>query len=121
MTYIDIFVAPVASTQRDAYLRHTKIAADVFLEHGALEVVECWGDDVPEGQLTSFPMAVGLDEGEDVAVGWILWPDRETRVTGMAKAMTDPRLQPEANPMPFDGRRMVYGGFAVIQETRTPS
>ncbi|MGB6177294.1 MAG: DUF1428 domain-containing protein, partial [Methylocella sp.] len=90
--------------------------AVVFKEHGALKVVDCWEDDVPEGELTSFPMAVKRKDGEAVVFGWILWPSRIVRDEGMKKAMVDPRMQPDNNPMPFDGKRLIYGGFEMIVE-----
>lgn len=114
MSYVDGFVAAVPVASREAYRRHAAEAAEVFKEHGALRVVECWGDDVPDGKVTSFPMAVRREEGEAVVFAWIVWPSREVRDAGHAKVMADPRLQPEANPMPFDGRRMIYGGFETM-------
>ena len=114
MNYVDGFVAAVPTANRDKYLRHAQAAAAVFKEHGALEVVECWGDDVPEGKVTSFPMAVQRRDDETVVFSWITWPSREVRDEGMKKAMADARLQPENNPMPFDGKRLIYGGFQVI-------
>jgi uncharacterized protein YbaA (DUF1428 family) len=86
----------------------------VFKEHGALKCVECWGDDVPKGDLTSFPMAVKRGEDETVVFSWILWPSREARNEGMKKVMADPRLGPDVNPMPFDGKRAIFGGFEMI-------
>jgi uncharacterized protein YbaA (DUF1428 family) len=86
----------------------------VFKEHGALKLVECWGDDVPEGKITSFPMAVKCEPDETVVFSWILWPSREVRNQGMEKVMADPRCQPDPNTMPFDSKRMIYGGFEVI-------
>lgn len=114
MAYVDGFVAAVPSANRDAYLRHAAIAAAVFREHGALQVVECWGDDVPDGTLTSFPMAVRKEPDETVVFAWITWPSRTARDEGMRKVMADPRLQPATNPMPFDGKRMIYGGFEML-------
>ncbi|HEY7766115.1 MAG TPA: DUF1428 domain-containing protein [Aestuariivirgaceae bacterium] len=116
MAYIDGFVAAVPTANRETYRKHAQDAAAVFKECGALKVVECWGDDVPEGKVTSFPMAVKRKEDETVVFSWILWPSRERRNEGMKKAMSDPRLQPEANPMPFDGKRLIYGGFDVLVE-----
>ena len=86
----------------------------VFKEYGALKVVECWGDDVPDGKVTSFPMAVQKKDDETVVFSWIVWPSRETRDAGMKKMMEDPRMQPDSNPMPFDGKRLIYGGFNVL-------
>jgi len=114
MTYIDGFVVAVPTVNRETYREFAKRAAEVFREHGALKVVECWGDDVPEGKVTSFPMAVKLQKDETVVFSWIAWPSREVRDTGMKKVMADPRLQPASNPMPFDGKRLIYGGFEMI-------
>jgi len=114
MTYVDGFVLAVPTANRETYRWHAATAAIVFKEHGALAVVECWGDDVPEGELTSFPMAVKRQADETVVFSWITWPSRQVRDEGMKKAMADPRLQADANPMPFDGQRMIYGGFEMI-------
>ncbi|MBL0077278.1 MAG: DUF1428 domain-containing protein, partial [Rhodocyclaceae bacterium] len=99
---------------KQKYLDHAQIAATVFKEHGALKVVECWGDDVPEGKLTSFPLAVKCEPHETVVFSWIVWPSREVRDAGFAKVMTDARL--ESAEMPFDGKRMIFGGFQTILE-----
>ena len=114
MDYVDGFVAAVPSARREAYRQHAEAAAAVFREHGALRVVECWGDDVPEGRLTSFPMAVKRQADETVVFSWIVWPSRAARDAGMKKVMADPRVQPDVNPMPFDGKRLIYGGFEII-------
>ena len=111
MTYVDGFVAAVPTANREIYRQHAEAAAVVFKEHGALTLVECWGDDVPEGKLTSFPMAVKCQADETVVFAWITWPSREVRDAGMEKVMVDPRLQPDSKPMPFDGKRMIFGGF----------
>jgi uncharacterized protein YbaA (DUF1428 family) len=116
MTYVDGFVAAVPTAKRDAYRKHAEAAAVVFKEHGALRVVECWGDDVPEGKVTSFPMAVKRKEDETVVFSWVTWPSRQVRDAGMKKVMADPRVQPDVNPMPFDGKRLIYGGFEVLVE-----
>lgn len=116
MTYVDGFVVAVPTANRELYRRHAQSAAAVFKEYGALSVVECWGDDVPEGKLTSFPMAVQRKDDETVVFSWVTWPSRQTRDAGMQKVMADPRLQPDSNPMPFDGQRLIYGGFEVIVE-----
>jgi len=114
MDYVDGFVAAVPTANREVYRKHAEAAAAVFKEHGALAVVECWGDDVPEGKLTSFPMAVKRQPDETVVFAWIVWPSRQVRDVGMKKVMDDPRMQPGTNPMPFDGMRMIYGGFEII-------
>lgn len=114
MDYVDGFVLAVPTAQRDAYLRQAQTAAVVFKENGALQVVECWGNDVPEGKLTSFPMAVQRKDDETVVFSWITWPSKQVRDVGMEKVMADPRLDPKTHPMPFDGKRMIYGGFEMI-------
>ncbi|KJK11358.1 RNA signal recognition particle 4.5S RNA [Burkholderiaceae bacterium 16] len=113
MNYIDGFVLAVPTANRETYRQHADAAAVVFKEHGALGLVECWGDDVPEGKLTSFPMAVKLEKDETVVFSWILWPSRKVRDEGMKAAMADPRLKMD-EPMPFDGKRMIFGGFEMI-------
>ena len=114
MHYIDGFVAAVPTANRQKYIDHATAAAVVFKDHGALRLVECWGDDVPDGKLTSFPMAVKREPHETVVFSWIVWPSREVRDAGMAKVMADPRLKPDVNPMPFDGKRLIYGGFQML-------
>jgi uncharacterized protein YbaA (DUF1428 family) len=114
--YIDGFVCAVPTANREVYRKHAAEAGVVFKENGALRMVECWGDDVPEGELTSFPMAVKRKPDETVVFSWIAWPSKQAREEGMKKAMADPRLQPDRNPMPFDGKRLIYGGFEVLLE-----
>jgi uncharacterized protein YbaA (DUF1428 family) len=114
MPYVDGFVIAVPTVNKEKYKKHAEEAAVVFKEHGALKLVECWGDDVPEGKVTSFPMAVQRKDDETVVFSWIVWPSRAVRDQGMPKVMTDPRLQPDKNAMPFDGKRMIYGGFEMI-------
>ena len=114
MNYVDGFVAAVPTANRAAYLEHARLAATVFKEHGALGTVECWGDDVPEGKLTSFPMAVQRQADETVVFAWITWPSKSVRDAGMKKVMDDARMKDMA--MPFDGKRMIFGGFEMILE-----
>jgi uncharacterized protein YbaA (DUF1428 family) len=118
MTYFDGFVIPVPSANKDAFLDHARRSDPVFLERGALRVVECWGDDVVAGKVTDFPMAVKAQADETIVFSWIEWPDKATRyqawATLMDPATTDPRLDPERNPMPFDGARVILGGFEAI-------
>ena len=116
MSYVDGYVMAVPTNNRDAFIKHANEAAAIFREHGALRVVECWGDDVPDGEVTSFPMVVKRKDDETVVFSWIIWPSRKVRDEGMKKVMADPRLQPGTNPMPFDGKRMIYGGFEMIVE-----
>jgi uncharacterized protein YbaA (DUF1428 family) len=114
MAYIDGFVLAVPTANRELFKRHAEDAALVFKEAGALQVRECWGDDVPEGKVTSFPMAVKCKPDETVVFSWIVWPSRQVRDAGMKQVMEDPRLQPDKNPMPFDGQRVIFGGFEVL-------
>jgi len=114
MSYVDGFVCAVPTANREKYREHAEAAAPVFKEHGALKLVECWGDDVPAGKLTSFPMAVKCKPDETVVFSWIVWPSRQVRDAGMKKVMADPRLQPDTNPMPFDAAWLIYGGFEMI-------
>jgi uncharacterized protein YbaA (DUF1428 family) len=116
MTYVDGFVAPVRTENRETFRRFAQQMAVLFKEHGALKVVECWGDGVPDGQVTSFPMAVKLEPSETVVFSWILWPSRDVRNAAMKAVMADPRMDPGANPLPFDGKRMIFGGFEMIVE-----
>ena len=116
MNYLDGFVAAVPLAKKEAFLEHAINAAAVFKEFGAIQVVESWGDDLPEGQLTSFPMAVKREEGETVVFSWIQWPSKAVRDSAWQKIMADPRMNAKDNPMPFDGKRMIYGGFQIIME-----
>jgi len=114
MPYVDGFVCAVPTENKAVYIKHARAAAVVFKEHGALKMVDCWGDGVPEGEITSMPMAVKCQPDETVLFSWIIWPSRAVRDEGMNKVMSDPRLQPDVNPMPFDGKRAIFGGFDMI-------
>lgn len=116
MSFVDGFVAAVPTANKELFLKHARAAAAVLKANGATSVVENWGVDVPDGELTSFPMAVRCGEDETVVFSWIVWPSREARDTGMKAAMADPVLQPENNPMPFDGKRVIFGGFETLLE-----
>ncbi len=109
--FVDGFLLAVPSANRERYRQVASDAAQLFKQHGAVEVVECWGEDVPEGKLTSMPMAVKLEDGETVVFSWIVWPSREVRDAGMKAIMEDPRVPKD---MPFDGKRMIFGGFRVL-------
>ena len=111
--YVDGFVLAVPNAKKDAYRAHAEKAAVLLKEHGMLSMVECWGDDVPEGTLTSFRMAVKQAEDETVVFSWMTWPSKEARDAGWKKIMADPRMKMEPGDMPFDGKRMIYGGFNV--------
>ena len=112
MSYVDGFVAAVPSANKDAYLAHVKRAGPLFKELGATRMVECWGDDVPDGKVTDFRRAVQAKEDEVVIFSWVEWPSKEVRNTGMEKMMSDPRML--SMKMPFDGKRMIFGGFQPI-------
>ncbi|QXQ08458.1 DUF1428 domain-containing protein [Sphingosinicellaceae bacterium] len=88
----------------------------MFKDHGATRVVDCWGDDIPDGTLTDFRCAVQAGDGETVVFSWIDWPDKATRDAGMAKVRHDPRMAPDGQPMSLDGRRMILGGFEVVAD-----
>jgi uncharacterized protein YbaA (DUF1428 family) len=114
MSYVDGYVIAVPNANRDKYIALAEIAAAVFKDCGATRVVECWGDDVPEGQITSFPLAVKLEPGEAVVFSWVEWPSKSVREEGMKHFMSDKRL--EGCEMPFDGKRMIFGSFhAIVQ------
>ena len=110
--YIDGFLLPVRD--RQAYVAMATRAEAVFRDHGATRVVEAWGDDVSPGKVTSFPRALQLEDGETVVFSWVEWPSKAARDAGMAGVMADERMQTPPEGMPFDGKRMVYGGFATL-------
>jgi uncharacterized protein YbaA (DUF1428 family) len=117
MPYVDGFVLAVPTANKEVYRQYAESAAIVFKECGALKLVECWGDDVPEGEVTSFPLAVKCQADETVCFAWIVWSSREARDEGMKKVMAASQMQPEKNSnaaMPFDGKRMIFGGFEII-------
>jgi uncharacterized protein YbaA (DUF1428 family) len=114
MPYVDGFVLAVPKDKLEAYRTFARKAGEVWMEYGALSYVECAGDDTPHGELTSFPRAVQLKDDEVVVFSWITYPSRETRDEVNAKVMADPRLKHDPSNMPFDGKRMIYGGFRSI-------
>lgn len=115
MAYVDGFVASVPSNRREDFVAHSQTMGQIFKEYGAIRVVDCWGDDVPEGKLTSLPMAVQCQPDETVVFSWITWPSRDVRNEAWNKVMADPRMQSAEEP-PFDGKRMIFGGFEVVSE-----
>lgn len=116
MTYVDGFVLAVPKANREAFKALAEEAAPIFKDHGALAVVECWGDDVPDGEVTSFPMSVKCKDDETVVFSWIVWPSREARDEGNKKVMDDPRMKHSMDDAPFDPKRMIYGGFTKLVE-----
>jgi len=118
MAYVDGFVLAVPRDKLDAYKEMARVGGTVWREHGALSFVECVEDDVKPGTLTSFPQAVKLEEGEVCVFSWITYASRADRDAVTEKVMKDPRLTSMMDPenMPFDGKRMIYGGFQTIVE-----
>ena len=117
MSYLDGFIGPVPTGAKDQYRTMADTMARKCRELGALHYVEGWGDDLQHGKVTDFFMAVKAQEGENVVFSYILWPDKETRDKGWEKLMADPEMQPSPDkPMPFDGKRMCWGGFEPIVE-----
>lgn len=114
MAYIDGFLVAVPSARREEYLRFAQEAAVLFRQYGALRVVEAWGDDVPEGKLTSMPMAVQCQTDESVVFSWIEWPSRAVRDAGMQAVMQHPQMMDAPQRMPFDGKRVIFGGFETL-------
>ena len=118
MTYVDGFVIAVPKANKQKFIEHANKGDSVFIELGATRILECWSDDVPDGQLTDFRRAVQAKDEEAVVFSWIEWPDKPTREAAMGRMeelmKTDPRINPEKNPMPFDAKRMIFGGFAPV-------
>ena len=114
MSYIDGFVIAVPTASKQKFIEHARHFDSLFIELGAIRVIEGWGDDVPDGKLTDFRRAVQAKQDEAVVFSWIEWPDKATRDAAMKKVMEDPRLSPDENPMPFDGKRLVFGGFSPV-------
>jgi uncharacterized protein YbaA (DUF1428 family) len=120
MSYIDGFVIAVPTANKQKFIDHATKADSAFIEHGATRVVECWGTDVPKGKTTDFQGAVAAQDDETVVFSWIEWPDKASRDAVMGQmdeiSRGDERLNPAKNPMPFDGKRLIYGGFEPIVE-----
>jgi uncharacterized protein YbaA (DUF1428 family) len=116
MSYIQGFVIPVPAAKKAAYRAMAAKAAPIFIEYGAERIVECWGDALPDGKVTDFRRAVKAEEGENVVFSWILWPSKAVHDVANVKMMNDERMQPD-QPMPFDGKRLIYGGFELLFDT----
>jgi uncharacterized protein YbaA (DUF1428 family) len=116
MPYVDGFVVPVPKNKVEAYRAIAQKGAEIWKEHGALEVHEYLADDVKPGKVTSFPQSVNLKDDETVVFSWIVYPDRATRDRVNEKVMNDPRMKDSMNDMPFDGQRMIFGGFDKLVE-----
>ncbi|MEC5218170.1 uncharacterized protein YbaA (DUF1428 family) [Actimicrobium sp. GrIS 1.19] len=121
MSYIDGFVIAVPTANKQKFIEHAQHFDALFIELGALRVIEGWGDDVPDGKVTDFRRAVQATAEETVAFSWVEWPDKATRDGGVKKMMEDPRMDPSTPgnpPIPFDGKRMIFGGFEPVVEVK---
>jgi uncharacterized protein YbaA (DUF1428 family) len=117
MGYVQGFVIPVPVAKRDAYRDMAARTAPIFRDHGAERVVECWGDALPDGSLTDFRKAMKAEPGENVVFSWIVWQDRATCDAAHDKIWSDPRMDNADGTIPFDGERMIFGGFVLIFDT----
>jgi uncharacterized protein YbaA (DUF1428 family) len=121
MSYIDGFVIAVPISNKPKFIEHARHFDALFIELGAIRVMEAWGDDVPDGKVTDFRRAVQATAEETAAFSWVGWPDKATRDAGMKKMLEDPRIDPsnpDNPPMPFDGKRMIFGGFETVVEVK---
>lgn len=118
MTYVEGFIAAVPTANKDAYLQHAREAAAFIKDCGASRMVESWGDDLPDGKVTDFRKAVQAKDDETVAFSWFEYPDRAARDAANEKMMSDPRMKEMGATMPFDGQRMIWGGFETILDER---
>ena len=116
MAYIEGFVVPVRNESKEAYREMAAKVAKGIMRCGASRLVEAWGDDVPHGKQTDFYRAVGAEEGENVVFAWIVWPSKQARDEGHEKMMADPEMQPGPD-VPFDMKRMIFGGFEPMLDT----
>ncbi len=114
MSYVDGVVVAVPTANKQKFLAHARASAAIFKEFGALKCVENWGEDVPDGKTTDLKRAVQATPEETVVFSWITWPDKATRDAGWKKMMADARMRDM--DMPFDGKRMIFGGFETVSE-----
>ena len=120
MTYVEGFVAAVPTANKEEYRKHAADAAPLFREFGVTRQVEAWGDDVPKGNHTDFQGAVQAKDDETVVFAFFEYPDKATRDAANARMMTDPRMKEMGEAMPFDGKRMIMGGFQCIVDEKAP-
>jgi len=121
MSYVDGFLVPVPQGEKENYRALAEKMAGKLSDLGALQVVEGWGNDLQRGKVTDFFMAVKAEDGENVVFSFVVWPSKDVRDKGWEKLMADPEMQPGTQPMPFDGKRMFWGGFEPIVEVREPA
>ena len=114
VTYVDGMLTAVPTANKEIYREMAEQCSKVFRKHGALAYVECWGNDVPEGKLNSMHTAVMREPDETVVLSWVAWPSKEARDAGMKVVFSDPEMPTHMDPMPFDARRMIFGGFEVL-------
>ena len=116
--FVDGYVIAVPTASKDKFIAQAKFFDSLFVEFGAIRVVECWGEDVPDGKLTDFKRSVQATGDETVVFSWVEWPDRATRDAAMARLhetmKNDERFDPVKNPPCFDGKRMIFGGFTPV-------
>lgn len=117
MSYIDGCLIPVPKANKEAYLKFAEEMHALFTEYGATHLVDAWADDVPAGEVTSFPKAVKLEPDEAVVFSWMVWPSKEVRNEAWQKLEADPRMAPDVMKMPFDGKRLVFGAFETLVAT----
>ena len=117
MSYVDGYTFAVPTANKDAFIAHANKMDILFKKHGALQVMECWAEDVPKGETTDFYRAVQAKDDETLVFSWVLWPDKAAREAGNEKVFADiTAMGEDAAKMPFDGKRMIYGGFDVVVE-----
>ncbi|MEP7380895.1 MAG: DUF1428 domain-containing protein [Gemmatimonadota bacterium] len=117
MNYVDGYLIPVPASNKESYREMARQAAVIFKEFGATRVVECWGDDVPEGKVTDFKRAAKVEGEEVVVFSWVEYPSKSVRDTANRRMREDPRMKELGSPMPFDDTRMSFGGFVPILDT----
>ena len=118
--YVSGYLIPVPKGKKEEYRAMAEKAADFFKEYGATEIVESWEDNVPDGKVTDFRKAVQAKGDEAIVFSWMLWPDKDTADKANKKMMDDPRMK-DMGPMPFDGKRMIWGGFSPIFTAGRPA
>ncbi|MCL4123910.1 UNVERIFIED_CONTAM: hypothetical protein GTU68_032419 [Idotea baltica] len=118
MTYVQGFVIPVPHANKTAYLEAAKWMGDLFIEYGAARIVETWGVDVHKGEATDFFKAVQAEDGENIVFSWVEWPSKAVCDAAAEKMQDDERMQPNGEENPFDGRRLIYGGFEPLLELK---